>query len=95
MTAREAIEVIKSECYVFNALNFDRTKIINTALDKAVLALQQSKRLGRWEPNKNDDICCSICGEMALSPSFWECDLAASKYCPNCGAKMSNAESDL
>lgn len=95
MTARDAIEVIKSECYVVNALNFDRTKIINTALDKAVLALQQTKRLGRWEPNKNDDICCSICGEMALSPSFCECDLAASKYCPNCGAKMSNPESDL
>lgn len=94
MTDREAIDVIKSECYVLNPLNFDRTKIVNTALDKAVLALKQSKRIGCWEPNKNDDICCSICGEMALGYSYWEVDLKPSKYCPNCGAKMSNAEEE-
>ena len=41
MTAREAIEVIKSECYVVNALNFDRTTMVNTALDIAVKSLEQ------------------------------------------------------
>lgn len=40
MTASEAIKVIKSECYVFNPLNFDRTQLINKALDKAVEALE-------------------------------------------------------
>lgn len=47
MTARDAIDVIRSECYVVNPLNFDRSTIINTALDKAILALKQTKRLGR------------------------------------------------
>ena len=43
MTAREAIDVIRSECYVFNPLNFDRTTMINTALDIAVDALKGSE----------------------------------------------------
>jgi hypothetical protein len=41
MTREEAIEVIKSECYVFNPLNFDSSTRINTALDVAVKALEQ------------------------------------------------------
>lgn len=45
MTASEAIKVIKSECYVFNPLNFDRTRIINAALDYAVEALEQVKEI--------------------------------------------------
>ena len=45
MTASEAIKIIKSECYVFNPLNFDRTQLINTALDKAVEALEQVREI--------------------------------------------------
>ena len=45
MTASEAIKVIKSECYVFNPLNFDRTRITNAALDYAVEALEQVKEI--------------------------------------------------
>ena len=41
MTREEAIGVIKSECYVFNPLNFDRSTKINTALDMAIKALDQ------------------------------------------------------
>ena len=41
MTLDEAIEIIKSECYVFNPLNFDRSTRINTALDMAIKALEQ------------------------------------------------------
>ena len=41
MTREEAINVIKSECYVFNPLNFDRSAKINTALDMAIKALEQ------------------------------------------------------
>ena len=41
MTREEAIEIIKSECYVFNPLNFDRSTMVNTALDMAVKALEQ------------------------------------------------------
>lgn len=37
----EAINIIKSECYVFNPLNFDRSTKVNTALDMAIEALEQ------------------------------------------------------
>ena len=41
MTKEEdAIEIIKSECYVFNPINFGRTTMINTALDTAVKSLK-------------------------------------------------------
>ena len=43
----EAISVIKSECYVFNPLNFDRTTRINTALDMAIEALDQESMLDK------------------------------------------------
>ena len=32
MTNKEAKEIIESECYVFNPLNFDRSTMVNTAL---------------------------------------------------------------
>lgn len=41
MTREDAIEIIKSECYVFNPLNFDSSTRINTALDMAIKALSQ------------------------------------------------------
>lgn len=41
MTKEEAIDIIKSECYVFNPLNFDRSTMVNTALDMAVKSLKQ------------------------------------------------------
>lgn len=41
MTATDAIKIIKSECYVFNPMNFDRMSLVNTALDTAVKALQR------------------------------------------------------
>lgn len=43
MTREKAIDVLKSECYVFNPLNFDRTTLINTALDVAIESLKQPK----------------------------------------------------
>ena len=47
MTNKEAKEIIESECYVFNPLNFDRTTKINTALDVAVKALEQQDRIAQ------------------------------------------------
>ena len=41
MTSEEAINIIKSECYVFNPLNFDRSTMVNTALDMAIKALKE------------------------------------------------------
>ena len=45
---QEAIRVIKSECYISNLLNLDRTIMVNTALDMAVEALQSNAE--RWVP---------------------------------------------
>lgn len=47
MTREEAIGVIKSECYVFNPLNFDMSTRINTALDIAIKALEKESILDK------------------------------------------------
>lgn len=47
MTNKEAKEIIESECYVFNPLNFDRTTRINTALDMAIEALEKQDRIAQ------------------------------------------------
>ena len=66
MTREEAISIIKSECYVFNPLNFDRSTRINTALDMAVEALEKQDRIAQilddcdlletWETLDNYDL---------------------------------------
>ena len=47
MTNKEAKEIIESECYVFNPLNFDRSTMVNTALDMAIKALEQDSILDK------------------------------------------------
>lgn len=51
MTREEAIGIIKSECYVFNPLNFDRSTMVNTALDIAIKALRQVAKLRELREN--------------------------------------------
>ena len=41
MTREEAVNIIKSECYVFNPFNLDRSTMVNAALDMAIKALDQ------------------------------------------------------
>lgn len=41
MTREEAIGIIKSECYIFDPLNLDRSTMVNTALDMAIIVLEQ------------------------------------------------------
>ena len=47
MTKKEAIEIIKSECYIFNPLDFDKSTKINTALDMAIKALEKQDRIAQ------------------------------------------------
>lgn len=47
MTREEAIEIIENNSYVFNPLDFDRTTMINTALDMAIEALKQESILNK------------------------------------------------
>ena len=51
MTREEAIGIIKSECYVFNPLNLDRSTMVNTALDMAIRALDQVAKLRELRKN--------------------------------------------
>ena len=47
MSNEEAINIIKSECYVFNPHNFDKSTKINTALDIAIKALEKQDRIAQ------------------------------------------------
>ena len=47
MTREEAVNIIKSECYIFNPLNLDMSTRINTALDMAIEALDQESMLDK------------------------------------------------
>ena len=47
MTNKEAKEIIKSECYVFNPLNLDRSTMVNAALDMAIKALEKESILDK------------------------------------------------
>lgn len=40
MTLAEAKKIIKSECYIADLLDLDRTQMVNTALDMAIQALR-------------------------------------------------------
>lgn len=43
MTLEKAIEIVKENCYVFNPLNFDRTTLINSALDMIINAAKEKE----------------------------------------------------
>lgn len=97
MTREEAIEIIENNSYVFYPLDFDRTTMINTALDMAIEALKQEpseitpqEKIGAWI-FKNDNITiltgyyqCSKCKKGKI--------LNKDNFCPNCGAKMIERE---
>ena len=78
MTDEKAIEVIKSECYVSNLLDLDKTVMINTALDRAVDALK-GRQSGEWMDPTSSMCWCNICGCHMPHPR---------NYCPDCGSAM-------
>lgn len=66
MTKEKAIEVIKHECYIVDLLSLDRTKLVNTALDLAIKALEQISHL--------KDRPCEACEfHTGDGCSKWEC----------------------
>jgi hypothetical protein len=46
MTLDKAKKIIKSECYIADLLNLDRTRMVNTALDTVIKVAEQT----RWIP---------------------------------------------
>lgn len=49
MTLEEAKKIIKSECYIADLLDLDRTQMVNTALDMAIMAIIALEKT-RWIP---------------------------------------------
>lgn len=98
MTDENAIEVIKSECYVFNPLDLDRTVLINQALDRAVDVLK--RRAGKWiiveedaewfEGKKGTIIQCEDCKFIHTIPHGSK----IYNFCPKCGRQMEDEETE-
>ena len=45
MTLAEAKKIIKSECYIADLLNLDRTQMVNTALDTVIEAAEKYAKI--------------------------------------------------
>lgn len=56
MTKEEAIDIISRNCYVFKPTDFDRTTMINTAIDMAIDALKQEREPILDKKSKKSDI---------------------------------------
>ena len=96
MNREDAINIIKSECYIFNPLSFDRTTMVNTALDIAIEALEKKCHNENRDYDSCDQFVCSNCGIELQDWHRVERDEDGDityheyefNYCPNCGAKM-------
>lgn len=75
MTREEAIGIIKSECYIFNPLNLDRSTRINTALDMAIEALDQESMLDKIRADVIARYPKNYAGEPELGGSACEFSL--------------------
>ena len=93
MTKEEAINIIKSECYMFNPFNLDRSTMVNTALDMAIIALEKEPCTvddklivhAHWIKGIPANIRCSNCDFPICAD---EKTIQKLDYCPHCGAKM-------
>ena len=45
MTIEEAKQIVKSECYIADLLNLDRTQMVNTALDTVIEAAEKYAKI--------------------------------------------------
>ena len=94
MTDEKAIEVIKQNCYVSNLLDLDETIQINTALDKAVDALNIMRKEGNWIAEEylmpGDSRRVFRCSECKCAII----DVFSFPNCPYCKATMKNGDLD-
>ena len=94
MTDEKAIEVIKEKCYVANFLDLDETILINTALDKAVDALNIMQKEGNWIAEEylmpGDSRRVFRCSECKCAII----DVFSFPNCPYCKATMKNGDLD-
>ena len=60
MTLEKAKKIIKSECYIADLLNLDRTRMVNTALDTVIEAAEETRWIPVTErlPDTDDEVLC-------------------------------------
>lgn len=63
MTNEKAIEIVKQECYISDLLNLDRTRMVNTALDTLIKAVETqsedaTKAIKLMEEARDKDKLC-------------------------------------
>ena len=75
MTREEAVNIIKSECYIFNPLNFDKSTMVNTALDMAIKALEKEPILDKIGAEVIDKYPKNYAGEPELGGCAFEFSL--------------------
>ena len=86
MTNQEAIEILERLIPILQRADGHSTThlLIKIALNKAIEALEQEPKTGRWIYNQNGTFTCDNCG----------CKHSKSNFCPNCGADMSGKEKE-
>lgn len=90
MTLEKAKKIIKSECYIADLLDLDRTQTVNIALDTVIEAAEQKpqKAKGHW----SDECECSVCGNQ---PWYEGSTFRKNyKFCPYCGADMRGSDTE-
>ena len=102
MTREEALEELKEIRFNLN-YKVNGTSRFDEALDMAIKVLQKEPyeddinnrvRDGHWillDECANSGYYCSECRKKVVKEG-WSDTVKKIKYCPNCGAKMQNAE---
>ena len=69
MTIAEAKKIIKSECYIADLLNLDRTQMVNTALDTVIEAAEGTRWIPCSErlPDMHDEVLVTARGEVSIA----------------------------
>ena len=64
MTLEEAKKIIKSECYIADLLDLDRTQTVNIALDTLIEAAEEKpqRAKGHWNFVGDNMFECTCCG---------------------------------
>lgn len=95
---RVAIEIPENEIptkqdIISVAIHFMDSKIVEC--DYPFIELEQEPKTGHWyideRPESNREIICSNCEQPVFKYHKLDFDYRP-RYCPNCGAKMSESE---
>ena len=93
MTNEEAIKRIR-EHQIIHQTKEPRAIFITEALDMAIEALKAEPKRGEWR-HYEGELTCSVCGASFYDDIMEYCGDEVPKFCPNCGAKMFDKDTDV